>query len=49
MTALLALSKRPPKVTAVELTAGVLLGVGNLALLGLVTRSGPGWASLSPS
>ncbi|MGC9962362.1 MAG: GRP family sugar transporter [Acidimicrobiales bacterium] len=31
-----------PKVTAVQLTAGLLFGIGNLALLGLVTRVGTG-------
>lgn len=34
--------KLPPKVTAVQLTAGVLFGIGNLALLSLVTRVGTG-------
>ncbi len=34
--------KLPPKVTVVQLTAGVLFGIGNLALLSLVTRVGTG-------
>ena len=31
-----------PKVTSVQLTAGLLFGIGNLALLGLVSRVGTG-------
>jgi glucose uptake protein len=32
----------PPKVTAVQVTAGLLFGIGNLALLSLVARVGTG-------
>jgi glucose uptake protein len=32
----------PAKLTALQLAAGVLFGIGNLALLGLVSRLGTG-------
>jgi len=35
-------AKLSPRVTAVQLSAGVLFGIGNLALLGLVARVGTG-------
>jgi glucose uptake protein len=43
---LVATSGRPaqlsPRVTATQLSAGILFGIGNLALLGLVARVGTG-------
>ena len=35
-------AKLSPRVTAIQLSAGVLFGIGNLALLGLVARVGTG-------